>query len=204
MLTAISVRSYGAAEYNKKEICRYAGAALGNEDLELLIDECIGEINENALGRVCYREFDVAKKDGILDLGFVKTSSSDLAKNLDGCESIILFGATVGFDVDRLISKYSRVSPLKALVFEAIGAERVELLCDTFAREIAKEKHAIGKACRARFSPGYGDLPLEIQREIVSVLDCQRKIGLTLNSSLLMSPSKSVTAIIGVYPEKAR
>ena len=49
-----------------------------------------------------------------------------------------------------------------------------------------------------RFSPGYGDLPLSLQRDIFRVLDCPRKIGLTLNESLLMSPSKSVTAIVGL------
>ena len=51
---------------------------------------------------------------------------------------------------------------------------------------------------RPRFSPGYGDLPLELQKDVFRVLDCPRKIGLSLNESLLMSPSKSVTAIIGI------
>ena len=51
-----------------------------------------------------------------------------------------------------------------------------------------------------RFSPGYGDFPLEAQKDIFRTLDCSRKIGLTLNESLLMSPSKSVTAIVGLSP----
>lgn len=51
---------------------------------------------------------------------------------------------------------------------------------------------------RPRFSPGYGDLPINMQKDIFAALDCPRKIGLSLNESLLMSPSKSVTAIIGV------
>ena len=111
---------------------------------------------------------------------------------------MVLFGASIGIEIDRLIAKYSRVSPLKALVFQAIGAERIERLCDEFSRDIAKEKGLEGKTCRPRFSPGYGDLPIEMQREIFKVLDCQRKIGLTLNASMIMSPTKSVTAIIGV------
>ena len=49
-----------------------------------------------------------------------------------------------------------------------------------------------------RFSPGYGDLPLSAQKNIFAVLDPERRIGLTLNSSLLMSPSKSVTAFVGL------
>ena len=50
---------------------------------------------------------------------------------------------------------------------------------------------------KPRFSPGYGDLSLEVQKEIFSLLDCPRKIGVSLGDSLLMTPSKSVTAIIG-------
>ena len=61
---------------------------------------------------------------------------------------------------------------------------------------------AEGKFLKPRFSPGYGDLPLEMQRDIFRVLDCSRKIGLTLNESLLMSPSKSVTAIVGIGGEE--
>ena len=48
----------------------------------------------------------------------------------------------------------------------------------------------------------YGDLPLEMQKDIFNVLDCSKRIGLTLNESLLMSPSKSVTAIIGISKDK--
>jgi hypothetical protein len=198
MLSEIKVRSYGGAERDKREIRRYAGASADFSDLDPLIDECISEIKGRELGKVCYCEFAISRKDGRLDLGFAVTSSSDLAKNLDLCESIVLFGASIGIEIDRLISKYSRVSPVKALIFQAIGTEQIERLCDEFSRDIAKEKAPKGKTCRPRFSPGYGDLPIEMQKDIFKALDCQRKIGLTLNASMLMSPTKSVSAIIGV------
>ena len=79
-------------------------------------------------------------------------------------------------------------------MFDALATERIEALCDVFCEDIEKE---YGKT-RPRFSAGYGDLPLELQREIFSVLDCPKSIGLTLTDSLLMSPSKSVTAIVGI------
>ena len=55
--------------------------------------------------------------------------------------------------------------------------------------------------CSPGFSPGYGDLPLDLQREIFAALDCPKRIGVSLNESLLMSPSKSVSAIIGLGGE---
>ena len=107
----------------------------------------------------------------------------------------ILFAATVGVEIDRLIGKYGRLSPTKALLFQAIGAERIEALCDAFCADIKKEYNT---GLEPRFSPGYGDLPLSAQKNIFAVLDPERRIGLTLNSSLLMSPSKSVTAFVGL------
>ena len=102
--------------------------------------------------------------------------------------------AGAGLEIDRLIRRYTSLSPAKALFFQAIGAERIESLCDAFCEELKKD----GLQLRPRFSPGYGDLPMELQKDIFRVLDCPRKIGLALNESLLMSPSKSVTAIIGI------
>ena len=82
-------------------------------------------------------------------------------------------------------------------MMQAIGAERIESLCDVFCEELSQELQEEGYLT-SRFSPGFGDLPLTIQHDVFRVLDCSRKIGLTLNESLLMSPSKSVTAFAGI------
>ena len=79
-------------------------------------------------------------------------------------------------------------------MFQAIGTERIESRCDEFCNYIEKEYGYTAP----RFSAGYGDFPLDIQKEIFDVLDPGRKIGVTLNQSMLMSPSKSVTAIVGI------
>ncbi len=196
MLSTVEVRTYTALEYNVKEILRYAGVREVSDDMSALVSECLSETEGKLIYKVCFGEFPVLHGENTVNLGFAETNSKDLAKNLDGCESILLFAATVGHGLDRLIARYSRVSPSKALIFQAIGAERIEALCEAFCREIAEERS--DRICRPRFSPGYGDLELEIQKDIFRVLDCPRKIGLSLNSSMLMSPSKSVTAIIGI------
>ena len=176
-------------EFNKKEISRYAG----NLQDEALLSECISEVSSKLVYNVCYQKFPVNKQGNKLYLGFAQTNSADLAKNLDGCDGILLFAATVGIEIDRLIIKYSKFSPVKALIFQAIGAERIEKLCDQFCNDMAKEEKL-----KPRFSPGYGDLPLDLQKEIFAALDCGKNIGLTLNDSMLMSPIKSVTAIVGI------
>lgn len=198
MTNIVYTKTYPQPPFDKKEILRYAGVRGDVPELAELVQECMQEIENKLVYKVCFRESSIKDEKIYLDLDFLKTDSADLRKNLKGCSRVVLFAATVGIELDRLIAKYSRISPTKALLFQAIGAERIESLCDIFNGEITKQAEEAGLFTRPRFSPGYGDLPIETQKEIFSVLDCPRKIGLSLNDSLLMSPSKSVTALIGI------
>ena len=195
----VYTKSYDPPAYDRKEILRYAGVRAPGEEIGKLMESCLEELAGRISCKVCYAEFPVRVEDGELDLGFAKVRSADLRKNLAGCESIVLFAATVGLEIDRLIARYARLEPSRAFLFQAIGAERIESLCNLFNREVNAEKGKLGSGTRPRFSPGYGDLELTVQRDIFRVLDCPRKIGLTLNETCLMSPTKSVTALIGVY-----
>lgn len=198
MVNQAFTRIYTPEPFDKKEIMRYAGVRGELPQLERVLNECLEEADGIFAYRVCYNEFDIEITDEYVDLGFLKTNSKDLMKNLKDRKSVIVFAATVGMKLDRLIVKYSTLSPVKALLFQAIGAERIEMLCDKFNNEIKEEKAKSGKITSPRFSAGYGDFPLECQRDIFAALSPQTKIGVTLNESLLMSPSKSVTAIIGI------
>ena len=182
---------------NKREALRYAGVKEDTPEINALLQECI-ELCENSLTpRVCYAFHPVARQDGLLDLGFARTNSCALKRNLAGCEEIALFAATIGLEMDRLIARYARLSPARSVMLQAIGAERIEALCDAFEEELIRQGHEISP----RFSPGYGDLPLELQRDIFTALNCPKHIGVSLSESLLMSPGKSVTAIIGLNGE---
>ena len=191
MTGAVLIKSYGELPICQREVLRYAGCKEATDDVLALLDECIKEAAGKISFKVCYRRFDIKVRDGVCDFGDCCFISADLAKNLAGCNEAVIFAATVGAEFDRLIAKYSRLSPAKALMLEALGNERIEALCDAFCSEI-------GSKTKPRYSAGYGDLAIDGQRDIFNLLDCQRKIGLTLNDSLLMSPSKSVTAIVGI------
>ena len=199
MTQVVLVRRFDAPPIDKKEIFRYAGVVKPDEALENLLESCLEELNGKLSYSVCYSEFSILRSGEGLDLGFAKTSSRALAKCLKDCEHVILLAATVGIELDRLIARYSSLSPTRALMLQAIGAERIESLCNAFCEELKAEMGAI----TPRFSAGYGDLPLELQRDIFAALDCQKRIGLTLNQSLMMSPSKSVSAIVGIVDNKA-
>ena len=194
----VRTKTYPPPDFDRREILRYAGVRGQAPELEALAEQCIAECGGKLSYKVCWREFPVRRREGILDLGFAETSSAALGRNLTGCGSVVLFAATVGIGMDRQIARYSTISPARAVLLQALGTERIEALCDVFNEEITREQAAMGRETRPRFSPGYGDFPLEMQKKIFTVLDCPRKIGLFLNENLLMSPSKSVTALIGV------
>ena len=63
-----------------------------------------------------------------------------------------------------------------------------------------------GRFLTDRFSPGYGDLPLSLQADFLRATDAGRKLGITVNDSFLMTPCKTVTAVIGLSerPQPAR
>ena len=178
---------------DKSEVLRYMRSPK-DERLMRLIDECIGEVEGALSASVCYEEYELSIDGGIVDLGFSRIESLDLSKNLAGCKRAIVFAATVGMGVDRLIKKYSLLSPSRSLCIGAIGNERVEALCDLFCAEL---ENKYGKL-RPRYSAGYGDLPLSMQRDIFAALSCTKNIGVSLGESLLMTPQKSVTAIVGI------
>ncbi len=178
---------------DRREIFRYAGTNTPTDIENGLLDECLGELVPALVYRVVWDTYPVSINGELLNLGFTATKSVDLKKNLRDCKKTVLFAATVGFAPDRLSQKYSRISPVRALLAESIGNERIEALCDYFCSQF--------DCARTRFSPGYGDFSLSHQSEIIAVLDCTRKIGLTINKSLLLSPAKSVTALFGIYED---
>ena len=190
----ILTKTYRDIPFDKAEILRYAGVRESTTEIDTLLDECLKESEGIFIYKVCYGTFPLYINGDKIDLSFTKTVSKALAKALKNSGNFILFAATAGFELDRLITRYSKISPSKALMFQAIGTERIESLCDAFCIDMEKEFGNL----TPRFSPGYGDLSLEIQKDFFKVLDPGRKIGATLNESLVMSPSKSVTAIVGI------
>ncbi len=178
--------------FNKQEICRYAGlkGAFG-ETLMPTLSECMTECEPLLTPRFCYcvmdRETLFRQVQGARD-------SQGLLAAIKDSDKVLIFAATIGVGLDRLLVKYGDISPLKLLFMQAIGAERIEALCDILCQEWQKEYGCIG----GRFSPGYGDFPLAAQKDIFRILQCEKKIGLTLTDSLVMTPTKSVTAIVGL------
>lgn len=182
-------KTYNDIKENRKEILRYLRVDKENEEITSLIDDTLNETKNNLSFKVAYNTFDISVNGDIVDFPFASVKSNDLIKYLGDAKKVVIFVATVGIGIDMLINKYSKVSPSKSVAFQAIGTSFVEELCDRFTKEIRNDIK--------RYSPGYGDLSLEFQKDIFKVIDTN-KIGVSLGDNLLMSPSKTVSAIVVV------
>lgn len=181
---------------NKREAFRYMGASLNreNEGMEELYSVCLADFSKAVKYKACYKKTDILfKGNGIIDLGFGEFKSSHLEKNLEGCEEAYIFAATTGADVDRLILRLSKISPSRAVATDAIGSAAIEDFCN-----ILNDKLKEGKECKPRFSCGYGDFSIENQKNILDFLNAYKLLGISLSESFLMTPKKSVTAIVGI------
>jgi hypothetical protein len=192
-------------EVNKKETLRYLGYKGQEIDAKLLslIDETSEELLHSISPKSVHQELTcIVSDDFTVKLGSLTIQSKNLAKNLKGCDSAIIFAATIGSSADTLIKRYSITNLAKASVIQAAGAALIETFCDSLEESIRIESNKRGLFLRPRFSPGYGDLSLEHQRDFFNILECSKRIGISLTDTCLMMPSKSVTAIIGLSKMK--
>lgn len=130
----------------------------------------------------------------------MRLPGNDIARHLDGAIEVVLMAVTLGHGVDRELRRLSLVDPLEQVIFDAAATAAVERLADKTEARIRMESAERGLFCSWRFSPGYGDLPLGVQPDVLARLNASRRLGITCTPSYLMVPTKSVTAIVGVHP----
>lgn len=126
----------------------------------------------------------------------IRVTSSALARYFSGCSQTYIFLATLGTEVDRLIMKKKALSLTDGFVFDCVASALIESACDEI-----EEKICSAAKTKKRFSPGYSDCPLTVQRDIFNVLSADKYIGVKLLDSLLMTPMKSVSAFVAAMEE---
>lgn len=173
----------------------YKGGAISDTALSEL-EECERKLLETIRPVCVYRVF---KINGFFPLtlenGLV-LEGKDLSEHLEGCEYAALFAATVGADVDMLIRRLQITDMAESVMTDALASAAAEQAADLAEEEIRKSLP--GKFFTWRYSPGYGDLPLTVQPKLLNVLNAGKTAGIVLQKENMMSPMKSVTAVIGI------
>ena len=184
----------GSIAPDKNEIAARLGVPRGYQNNA--IDRCLEELQRSAVYKYAYARLPLRLQDGICDLDFAKVRSRDLYANLSkgaGCREIVVMAVTLGAGVDRLLARCAAQGQSKHFIMGALSSAAAEALCD-----YAQSCICASECCHPRYSPGYGDLSIELQAPLLERLNAGRLLGITLNGAFLMSPVKSVTAIIGL------
>ncbi|MBE6598554.1 MAG: Vitamin B12 dependent methionine synthase activation subunit [Ruminococcaceae bacterium] len=156
-------------------------------------DECLSKLRRAAVCRYACVRTPVTLSDGMCRFDFCEVESADLTRNLSGCTDAFVLAVTLGIGVDRLLMRLNAISQAEHFITDALASAMAEALCDR-----AEEKITEGLSVKPRFSPGYGDVPLGVQRPLLCRLQAASTLGITLNDACLMTPSKSITAVIGI------
>lgn len=189
----------------EKEVRRYMGfrgPVEASAETDAMISKAIASLEKDCSPRYVSAEFPVCVEGTAVHLADIVIESRSLSRNLTGCTGCVLFAATAGPFCDMLVKRASVTSSAYASCCQAAGAAAIEAYCDLINDKIRCEYEAKGLFARPRFSPGYGDLALSHQKDWFRLLDITKNTGIELTGSLLMVPTKSVTAIIGLSPEK--
>lgn len=184
---------------SKAEAARYMGIKGATPDaVAELLDRL--EPVVRAVIRPCYvyRETTVEQDEQGVRLGCmsVPLTGRSVAEHLKGCDKAIVFAATLSSGADKLIRRLAVTDVAESLAADSLCSAAIETVCDLAEEEIFSRINAPYRTWR--FSPGYGDLPLELQKDLLEALNAQRRIGLSVTENSLLVPVKSVTAIIGI------
>lgn len=191
---------------NMQEALRYLGnrGHTPKEAFLALMKECEKEVLAHAIPRYVYRVFDLEEcQQGIRAKGtdFV-LKGQDIKQHLKNCEKAVFFAATVSENIDRLI-RIAQVSDItKAFIIDSLASVATEQLCDKFEQIIKEQLPQYYQTFR--FGLGYGDLPVEQQKDFVRLVNAQKQIGLSVSESYMLIPSKSVTAVLGLSREPVK
>ena len=158
--------------------------------LEVLLDRAMDQVKSAAVPRTVWREYPLEfLPTGVQVVERTAFARKGYPPDLEAVPWICL-AATWARDWTPPI-RTAQVSDMAyALVLDACASAGVEAVLDALEKELP--------AGTRRYSPGYGDLPLSLQKDFSLTLDTPRRIGLCVSDSLTLLPRKSVTAIIGV------
>lgn len=180
------------------EVLRYLGGghAVPPAELTAELHRQAQALLDAVAPKVTWRVFSLS--DLTLDGTRVTLPGQDIRRHLAGCDHCILLAATLGLEAEQLIRRAQARDLSQAVILDGCASAAIEALCDQVETYLRKKVEEQGHFLTSRYSPGYGDLPLTLQPDFCALLDTQRRLGLTVSTSNLLLPRKSVTALLGV------
>jgi len=182
-----------------EEVLRYIGQkGTPAAEVQALIDRAANALFTAADPRHTVLRLPIAVADEEVSFNSLSIQSPGLCAHLAGCREAVLFAATLGAQVDRLMARHSHGDMSYAYAIQACAASAIECYCDDWQEAFQKALTQEGLYLKPRFSPGYGGFDIRYQEPILRMLQADKRIGLGTTASHMLTPLKSVTAIVGI------
>jgi hypothetical protein len=111
---------------------------------------------------------------------------------------------TIGPRLEQQVTNYtSQGEPLRGTLLDGIGSAAVDSLTEEVCKLIAAEALSRGYETSSPINPGMPGLPIAKQRQLLKLVPA-REIGVSLTSSGIMAPRKSVSIVMGIGPQMAK
>ena len=189
---------------NITDALRYMGVPPGShtEELTHIVSEAFGRLEGYIPPRFVWGRFHIIHFDGGIELEGAKIFSKDISRLTSRSDDCIILAATLGHETDRQITIAQNMNMLEGLALDACASVRIDSYIDDVMRGEISAGLRENERMTTRFSPGYGDLSMNVTEDIIAILSATKRIGLSVTRSLMMSPVKSVTAIAGLFMKK--
>lgn len=185
---------------NREEAYRYMGFKGTEPDdvIASMVDKAEEELLQVMKPRFVYQCFDLQKNDD--GVGLAGTTlclrGESIGNHLKECHKAVVMCATLSGNVDKLIRQKELGNMFEAMATDALSNAAIEQVCDAVELFITAEYPEYNRTWR--FGVGYGDFPLDTQKDFLTVLNAQKTIGVCANDSHILIPRKSVTCVIGL------
>ncbi len=187
---------------DKNLVKKYLNYKDENCDFDIVIEDVFAEMKSIATPKKNCILSDVSFENGFYkldNLGIV-LKSNDINKLFCECDKIATLVVTLGLEIDKKIAYYAKVDLAKSLIMDAASNVWVEAVMDELEAQVCKQMD--GKFKTMRFSPGYGDLDISVQKSVIERTGSNKFLGINVNSNYLMTPLKSITAFLGFSDKK--
>ncbi len=179
----------------RTEIAKNLGCITLDAQTNLLAEQAIVILQKEANPKATWKTVPLTHLPDAVLLGGMPLAGADIRQHLRGCDVAVVMAATLSLSAEKALRRMTAEDMALALIADAVAAAMVERLCDETEAEI-RDKVPY-RYVTARFSPGYGDLPLETQPLLLRLSDAARMLGITATPQHILIPQKSVTAILG-------
>lgn len=142
----------------------------------------------------------ISRNDELIKMeNCVEFKAEGLLKLLQNSSEVVLMASTVGGTVVEAISdEVKNGDAAMGLILDSTASQTADSVLDWMMEFLNNTLKREGrKLTRHRYSPGFGDLPLSMQKTLFHVLGLET-LGMELTEKYMLVPEKSVIAIAGV------